>query len=99
MIGKNMANAIDSTASACAFTMYERGPDRDEQLRGVRMDPRHDGMVEGALGRLLAHRADCGFMLSPNDPSRWWLFMVGARARREARVGLPHRSFLPAWMA
>lgn len=96
MTGKNLAIA---SASLTAFTMYERGPDRDEQLRGVRLDPRHDAMVEGALGRLLAHRADCGFMLPPNDPRRWWLFMVGARTRREARIGLPHRSFLPSWMA
>lgn len=97
MLDTKMANAIDSTASACAFTMYEREPDRLEQIRGIAIDPGHGERVEGALGRLLAHRADCGYRPPMTAPMRELLFLVGYRARMLARIGQPPERFLAQW--
>lgn len=98
MIGKNMANAIDSTASACAFTMYEREPDRLEQIRGVGVDPECVRYGANCLIALLNHRSDCGVLVPRNARYHSLIMLAGWRTRVQAEViGMPPDRFLAPW--
>lgn len=99
MLDTKMANAIDSTASACAFTLYEREPDRLEQIRGAAVDPTHGQLVVRCLEGLLSHRADCRHFVDRSAPGSWLQAMVGAQTRRAfAAMGRPPGRFAARWV-
>lgn len=91
--------AIASLSAPCAFTAYEREPDRLEQIRGAAVDPTHGQLVVRCLEGLLSHRADCRLFVDRSAPGSWLQAMVGAQTRRAfAAMGRPPARFAARWV-